>query len=158
MHDYTLVHMLCKLLSTEALLKSLEEPVGQAGFHLGGHFQGRFEVAHAEKFTKLEKNAKETNQKSNKLKSFSIYVVIGSLCFFFRPHLPFLWEKNQHHLVLHRKGMVPSWSTPPSLANVLKIDMVLALQNEWEGYKLHLYFTGKRSALRFYGKTWVFAV
>lgn len=70
MHEYTLVHMLCKLLpSIEALLKSLEKPAGQAGFHLGGHSQGGFELCCAEKFTELEKNVKKTNQQSNKLKS-----------------------------------------------------------------------------------------
>lgn len=105
MHEYTLVHMLCKLLFTEALLKSLEKPVGQAGFHPGGHFQGGFEFVRAEKFTKLEKNVKETNQQSNKLKSLQGHWFFMLL---FSPPLPFLLEKNRHRLVLHRRGMVPS--------------------------------------------------
>lgn len=65
MHEYTLVHMLCKLvLSTEAVLKFLEKPLGQAGIHLGSRTQGRFEPGRAEKFTQLQEKVKETHQQS----------------------------------------------------------------------------------------------
>lgn len=91
MHEYTLVHMLCKLLlSPEALLKFLEKPLGQAGIHLGDHTQGGFELGRAEKFTQLEEKVKETHQQSwtellIKIFSFAISSFIGSLSFIVTP-------------------------------------------------------------------------
>lgn len=118
------------------------------------------------KIHKARKECEENKPTEQQIKIllFAICRLIRSLCFFMPPPpLPFLWEKNQYLLLLHRRGMVPAWSTPPSLANSLKICRVSALQNEWGCYKLHSYITGKwqkrrGSALRFYGKTWVFAV
>ena len=59
-YEYTLIHILWKLLFTEALLNSLDKLLAKAGLHLGCPRHAGVELSRAEKVAQLEENMKGT--------------------------------------------------------------------------------------------------
>lgn len=96
--EYTLVHMFCKLFSTEALPEKLS---GQAGFDAAAHSHVRFKTACAEKLAKLQKGVRHKKQGNNMLKyCCSLFIV----CIVVSPTFSFGEDSTSLGFTLQRYG------------------------------------------------------